>query len=41
MDHTEKLKEFEDYKFDTANEFKELLDNISAIRNKEEGCPWA
>jgi len=40
MDHNEKLRKFEDYKFDTANEFKELLDNINAIRNKEEGCPW-
>ena len=40
MDNKEKLRKFEDYKFDTLNEFKELLDNISAIRNKEEGCPW-
>ena len=40
MDNKEKLKKFEDYKFDTLNEFKELLDNINAIRNKEEGCPW-
>ena len=40
MDNKEKLREFEDYKIDTSNEFKELLDNIYAIRNKEEGCPW-
>ncbi len=40
MDNKEKLREFEDYKFDTLNEFKELLENIKAIRNKEEGCPW-
>ena len=40
MDSKEKLSKFEDYKFDTLNEFKELLDNINAIRNKEEGCPW-
>ena len=40
MDRKEKLREFEDYKFDTVNEFKELLDNINAIRNEKEGCPW-
>ena len=39
MDYKEELREFEDYKFDTLNEFKELLDNIKAIRNQEEGCP--
>ena len=40
MDNREKLREFENYKFNTLNEFKELLDNINAIRDKEEGCPW-
>ena len=40
MDSKENLRGFEDYKIDTLNEFKELLDNINAIRNKEEGCPW-
>ena len=40
MDSKEKLRRFEDYKIDTLNEFKELLENINAIRDKEEGCPW-
>jgi len=40
MDSKEELREFEDYKIDVLNEFKELLDNINAIRDKEEGCPW-
>ena len=40
MDSKEKLRGFEDYKIDTLNEFKELLENINAIRDKEEGCPW-
>ena len=40
MDSKENLKEFEDYKIDTINEFKVLLDNIRAIRDKEGGCPW-
>ena len=34
------LEEFGDYKIDILNEFNELLDNINAIRDKEEGCPW-
>ena len=40
MDSKEKFRRFEDYKIDTLNEFKELLENINAIRDKEEGCPW-
>ena len=40
MDSKENLREFEDHKIDTLNEFKELLENINAIRDKEEGCPW-
>ncbi len=40
MDSKEKLREFEDHKIDTLNEFKELLENINAIRDKDEGCPW-
>ena len=40
MDSKEIARVFEDYKIDTLNEFKKLLDNINAIRDKEEGCPW-
>tara|TARA_B100000900_G_scaffold73449_1_gene58531 strand:+ start:51 stop:875 length:825 start_codon:yes stop_codon:yes gene_type:complete len=40
MHSKEMLEEFENYKIDTTNEFKELLDNINAIRDKDEGCPW-
>ena len=40
MDRKKNLKEFEDYKINALNEFKELFDNIKAIRDKEEGCPW-
>ena len=40
MDKGENLEEFEGYKIDTLNEFKELLDNINAIRDNDNGCPW-
>ena len=40
MDRKENLEEFKGYKNDTLNEFKELLDNINAIRDKDNGCPW-
>ena len=40
MNSKEKLRGFKDYKIDTLNEFEELLENIHAIRDKEEGCPW-
>ena len=40
MDSKENLAEFEDYKINTSNEFKELLDNISAIKDNDYGCPW-
>ena len=40
MDSKENLKEFKDYQINALNEFKELLDNINAIRDKKEGCPW-
>ena len=40
MNKHEKLREFEDYKNNTLNEFEELLDNINAIRDQKDGCPW-
>jgi len=40
MDSKENLEEFKSYKIDTLNEFKELLDNIKAIRDNDNGCPW-
>ena len=40
MKSKETLEEFEDYKNNTLSEFKELLNNINAIRDKDEGCPW-
>ena len=40
MDSKENLEEFKSYKIDTLNEFKELLDNINAIRDNDNGCPW-
>tara|TARA_Y100000589_G_C27119999_1_gene615997 strand:+ start:83 stop:910 length:828 start_codon:yes stop_codon:yes gene_type:complete len=40
MSRRKKPEKFENYKIDALNEFKELLDNINAIRDREEGCPW-
>ena len=40
MDSKEKQKTIDDYENDTLIEFKDLLVNIDAIRDKEEGCPW-